>query len=204
MSFLTGRRPDHANIYNFINHFRQADCGLDSGNQGYSGDTYSLPHPNWFAGPVLSGQAVLTTLTRYRSVDVFGCEDGSTAACGASGQCCSLCMSRFRCARACFVLFCLSFSTSSVNICVSRDCAKTGLNPGLFHRHGGSAMHSLDLHCWQPHMPAQIRSGRFFSRPRRNERQERHLPNPRRLDHITAAFQTERVSHDWDGQNFSY
>lgn len=27
MSFLSGRRPDHTRTYNFINHFRQADCG---------------------------------------------------------------------------------------------------------------------------------------------------------------------------------
>ena len=27
--FLQGRRPDHTRAWNFINHFRQADCGLE-------------------------------------------------------------------------------------------------------------------------------------------------------------------------------
>eukprot|EP00041_Stephanoeca_diplocostata_P016505 m.325400 g.325400 ORF g.325400 m.325400 type:complete len:709 (+) comp20385_c0_seq1:72-2198(+) len=31
MSFLSGRRPDHTRTYNFINHFRQADCGFPLG-----------------------------------------------------------------------------------------------------------------------------------------------------------------------------
>mgnify|MGYP001962994745 CR=1 FL=1 len=33
LSFLTSRRPDHAGTYNFINHFRQADCGLNVGGR---------------------------------------------------------------------------------------------------------------------------------------------------------------------------
>jgi hypothetical protein len=39
MSFLTSRRPDHSRIYNFINHFRQADCGLTEGGVVFSGKT---------------------------------------------------------------------------------------------------------------------------------------------------------------------
>jgi len=65
-SFLTGRRPDHSRIYNFIDHFRQADCGLTRGGQAY-------------AGPTL------------REVKIFGCEWGGDAPCGGSGQCCSIC-----------------------------------------------------------------------------------------------------------------
>ncbi len=67
-SFLTGRRPDHSRIYNFIDHFRQSDCGLN-----YGGQVYASP------GTLLD------------TVHISGCEWGGAAPCGGSGQCCSLC-----------------------------------------------------------------------------------------------------------------
>eukprot|EP00729_Bicosta_minor_P020661 gene20661-7583_t len=78
LSFMTGRRPDHAGFYNFINHFRQADCGISSANQEYS------------------------TSADYRTVNTGtfggGCQwGGSTGACGGSGQCCSLCTEDPKC-----------------------------------------------------------------------------------------------------------
>jgi arylsulfatase A-like enzyme len=71
LSFLSGRRPDHAGMYNFINHFRQADCGISSPNTVY-----------------LSPEVVpaIDTLTFGG-----GCGAGGPAPCGGSGQCCSLC-----------------------------------------------------------------------------------------------------------------
>eukprot|EP00931_Biecheleriopsis_adriatica_P004102 TRINITY_DN10581_c0_g1_i2.p1 TRINITY_DN10581_c0_g1~~TRINITY_DN10581_c0_g1_i2.p1 ORF type:complete len:751 (+),score=121.10 TRINITY_DN10581_c0_g1_i2:151-2253(+) len=72
MSFLTGRRPDHSRIYNFVDHFRQADCGLTEGGRRFS-------------GPVL------------RSVKISDCEWGGGAPCGGSGQCCSLCSEEAGC-----------------------------------------------------------------------------------------------------------
>eukprot|EP00966_Prymnesium_polylepis_P331581 7387159-Prymnesium_polylepis.1 len=65
MSFLTGRRPDHSRVANFINHFRQADCGLNEGDVAYEGAIHKM-------------------------VTVGGCEWGSDAPCGASGDCFSL------------------------------------------------------------------------------------------------------------------
>ena len=38
MSFLTGRRPDHAGMWNFVNHFRQADCGVSFANVAFSAE----------------------------------------------------------------------------------------------------------------------------------------------------------------------
>lgn len=71
-SFLTGRRPDHAGIYNFIDHFRQADCGLTDGGVSYTGATYKS-----------------VSLT-----DDGACEWSS---CGESGQCCLLCSEDSKC-----------------------------------------------------------------------------------------------------------
>ena len=73
MSFLTGRRPDHSRIVNFIDHFRQADCGLNEGGVAYHGAS-------------------------YKTVRIGGCEWGGEAPCGASGDCCSLCTEDARCA----------------------------------------------------------------------------------------------------------
>eukprot|EP00927_Polykrikos_kofoidii_P031394 TRINITY_DN26_c0_g2_i2.p1 TRINITY_DN26_c0_g2~~TRINITY_DN26_c0_g2_i2.p1 ORF type:complete len:737 (-),score=84.45 TRINITY_DN26_c0_g2_i2:169-2379(-) len=72
ISFLTGRRPDHAGIYNFINHFRQADCGLNKGGVSFTGNT-------------------------FKTVKIGGCEWGGAARCGGSGQCCSLCSEDANC-----------------------------------------------------------------------------------------------------------
>eukprot|EP00927_Polykrikos_kofoidii_P070038 TRINITY_DN6587_c0_g1_i1.p1 TRINITY_DN6587_c0_g1~~TRINITY_DN6587_c0_g1_i1.p1 ORF type:complete len:740 (-),score=57.78 TRINITY_DN6587_c0_g1_i1:99-2318(-) len=66
LSFLTGRRPDNAGMYNFINHFRQADCGLVR------------------AGVSLTGRTFKTTI-------IGGCGWGGMTPCGGSGQCCTLC-----------------------------------------------------------------------------------------------------------------
>jgi hypothetical protein len=65
-SFLVSKRPDHSGVYNFINHFRQADCGLAQGGVAFRGAT-------------------------YKTTKITGCEWGGDAACGGSGQCCSLC-----------------------------------------------------------------------------------------------------------------
>ena len=72
MSFLTGRRPDHSRVLNFIDHFRQADCGLTEGGVAYLGPT-------------------------LRNVTVGGCEWGGAAPCGGSGDCCSICSEDERC-----------------------------------------------------------------------------------------------------------
>ena len=74
MSFLTGRRPDHSRVINFIDHFRQADCGLNEGGVAYGGAT-------------------------YKTATIGGCEWGGDAPCGASGDCCSLCAEDVSCAR---------------------------------------------------------------------------------------------------------
>ena len=73
MSFLTGRRPDHSRIVNFIDHFRQADCGLTEGGVAYAGEA-------------------------HRTVHIGGCEWGGAAPCGGSGDCCSLCTEDADCA----------------------------------------------------------------------------------------------------------
>jgi hypothetical protein len=58
---LCGTGPD------FVNHFRQADCGVGEGGVRFSGaDLRVIPTAN-------------------------GCEWGGAAACGGSGNCCSLC-----------------------------------------------------------------------------------------------------------------
>ena len=62
-SFLTGRRPATTGVYNFIDHFRQAECGVAAPGRAHSGD-------------------VLRTAT------IDGC---GYAGCGGSGQCCTLC-----------------------------------------------------------------------------------------------------------------
>eukprot|EP00927_Polykrikos_kofoidii_P031392 TRINITY_DN26_c0_g1_i1.p1 TRINITY_DN26_c0_g1~~TRINITY_DN26_c0_g1_i1.p1 ORF type:complete len:753 (-),score=61.33 TRINITY_DN26_c0_g1_i1:198-2408(-) len=72
LSFLTGRRPDNAGIYNFINHFRQADCGLNHGGVFYTGVTFKTTH-------------------------IAGCSWGGKVKCGGSGQCCSLCSDNPKC-----------------------------------------------------------------------------------------------------------
>ena len=64
MSFLTGRRPDHLASYNFINHIRQADCGLEEGAIVYDG-------------------------VQMRTVELRGC--GEPDQCGGGGQCCTVC-----------------------------------------------------------------------------------------------------------------
>lgn len=43
MSFLTGRRPDNAGIYNFVNHFRQSDCGVSFANVAFSAEANVVP-----------------------------------------------------------------------------------------------------------------------------------------------------------------
>eukprot|EP00756_Hemistasia_phaeocysticola_P058719 Hpha_TRINITY_DN35372_c0_g1::TRINITY_DN35372_c0_g1_i1::g.85153::m.85153 len=45
LSFLSGRRPDHAGMYNFINHFRQADCGIALPNVSYTAPDVVPPVP---------------------------------------------------------------------------------------------------------------------------------------------------------------
>jgi len=54
MSFMTGRRPDHSHIYNFINHFRQSDCGLTQGNVAHTGNVLETIDVDWTLGA--SGQ----------------------------------------------------------------------------------------------------------------------------------------------------
>lgn len=73
MSFLTGRRPDHSRVVNFIDHFRQADCGLNEGGVAYHGET-------------------------FKSVKIGGCEWAGAAPCGGSGDCCSICSEHEGCA----------------------------------------------------------------------------------------------------------
>lgn len=43
-SFLSGRRPDRTRAWNFINHFRQADCGLELPDVAFSGDPLLSVH----------------------------------------------------------------------------------------------------------------------------------------------------------------
>eukprot|EP00051_Salpingoeca_urceolata_P013734 m.173830 g.173830 ORF g.173830 m.173830 type:complete len:732 (-) comp17879_c0_seq2:80-2275(-) len=69
-SFLTGRRPDHSRVWNFVDHFRHAECGIPKVGQ----------YPK--ADRVVS------------KVSLQGCEWGS---CGQSGQCCSLCTENASC-----------------------------------------------------------------------------------------------------------
>ena len=37
-SFLTGRRPATTGVYNFIDHFRQAECTNNEADRAFSGD----------------------------------------------------------------------------------------------------------------------------------------------------------------------
>eukprot|EP00039_Didymoeca_costata_P032510 m.38126 g.38126 ORF g.38126 m.38126 type:complete len:742 (-) comp9393_c0_seq1:117-2342(-) len=77
LSFLTGRRPDHAGMYNFINHFRQSDCGISLANTAFSAESYRVVNTGTFGG---------------------GCQwGGQVGACGGSGQCCSLCSQDSNC-----------------------------------------------------------------------------------------------------------
>jgi hypothetical protein len=77
LSFMTGRRPDHAGFYNFINHFRQSDCGIALGDTQFRGETYRTVNTRSFDG---------------------GCQwGGKSGACGGSGQCCSLCSQDSNC-----------------------------------------------------------------------------------------------------------
>ncbi len=77
MSFLTGRRPDRAGIYNFVNHFRQADCGLETPGVRATGAV--------IANFTLGGGGGLT------------CEWDNENPCGGSGQCCTYCAADARC-----------------------------------------------------------------------------------------------------------
>lgn len=95
-SFLTGRRPDHSRIYNFIDHFRQADCGLTQG--GYAR-----------VGPTL------------REVKIWGCEWGGDAPCGGSGQCCSICAEDHRCKAWTYTHFNRSCQLKAAQSSVVRD-----------------------------------------------------------------------------------
>lgn len=49
-SFLTGRRPDHLRVWNFIDHFRQADCGLTLGGSAYTGPSFKAVKVGSFKG----------------------------------------------------------------------------------------------------------------------------------------------------------
>ena len=69
-SFLTGHRPDSLRIYNFLNHWRQAECGTN-----------------------VIGQSILGTV--LRTVEIKGCGPGS---CGAHDQCGTLCTEDPACA----------------------------------------------------------------------------------------------------------
>ncbi len=62
MSFLTGRRPNATRTWNFINHVRQADCGLEEPSVRYDVD----------------GAAFIRNVTIFNNM-------------GGAGQCCSLC-----------------------------------------------------------------------------------------------------------------
>ena len=66
-SFLTGRYPSHTGVFNFINHFRQADCSANE-----------LPDVSF--GP--QGSPLSTTMRIYD---------------GGSGQCCSFCSASATC-----------------------------------------------------------------------------------------------------------
>ena len=76
MSFLTGRRPGTSGIFNFIDHFRQADCGKNSYNM------------EWREG----GKTMRNVA--FRASD---CGWNSDVLCGGSGQCCTLCSEDQRC-----------------------------------------------------------------------------------------------------------
>ena len=77
-SFLTGRRPDRASIYNFIDHFRQADCGKNFGGQ------------RWVSGRVVNQVQLKGSDCGWASPD---------AVCGGSGTCRTLCTESSECDR---------------------------------------------------------------------------------------------------------
>ena len=83
MSFLTGRRPDHSGIYNFIDHFRQSDCGLNEGGVRYGGaDLKVLQVPDHSGG---SGQCctwcTATAGCKAWVYDQYEQLEGGTGAC---------------------------------------------------------------------------------------------------------------------------
>jgi hypothetical protein len=125
-SFLTGRRPDHSGVWNFINHFRQADCGIGEGGVRFTGDDLRV---------VPTAQ---------------GCEWGGASACGGSGNCCSLCTEEPECRfwtfenNTCFLKSAMGerVSTSDIDGAVSgirgtfATHARWTSFPQLFRNHG--------------------------------------------------------------------
>eukprot|EP01051_Picozoa_sp_SAG22_P006860 SAG22_NODE_464_length_10191_cov_14.495541_7_plen_565_part_00 len=71
MSFTTGRRPDTTKAWNFLNHFRQAECG-------------QVVNREAFTGVPLAG-------TRRPDGVSFNASDGNVGMTGSSGQCCTDC-----------------------------------------------------------------------------------------------------------------
>lgn len=75
-SFLTGRRPATTGVYNFIDHFRQAECTNNEADRAFSGD-----------------------VLRTASINNGCSKNRGKSPCGASGQCCTLCSAEAGCSR---------------------------------------------------------------------------------------------------------
>jgi iduronate 2-sulfatase len=74
MSFLTGRRPARTRTVNFLDHFRQAWCGVPVAGRAYGG-------------------AVL----RNVSLAPRRCRERFGSTCGGAGECCTLCTAEPQC-----------------------------------------------------------------------------------------------------------
>eukprot|EP01063_Lacrimia_lanifica_P033873 TRINITY_DN614_c1_g1_i1.p1 TRINITY_DN614_c1_g1~~TRINITY_DN614_c1_g1_i1.p1 ORF type:complete len:730 (+),score=182.08 TRINITY_DN614_c1_g1_i1:64-2253(+) len=122
LSFMTSRRPDNAGAYNFIDHFRQADCGRN------------VPNVRWDAreGDLLA----------HETWDGTACKWASTSPCGASGQCCTLCSERTGCDRWTFYPegregHCLLYRDGNATVpgVVADPEAVSGVGGGVFNTH---------------------------------------------------------------------
>ena len=74
MSFTTGRRPRTTKAWNFLRHFRQAECA--SSNR-----------------VVFTGEPLAAGTTRHPGGVSFNASDGNIGMTGGSGQCCTDCSS---------------------------------------------------------------------------------------------------------------
>lgn len=102
MSFLTGRRPTTTRSMNFMDHFRQADCGIHFPNTAYEG-----------AGEVVAWEQI-------------GLGHGG------SGQCCTTCTLTSRCARWTYVdMNCTMYAVVSDVQLVGKPRAISGVSGAL-------------------------------------------------------------------------
>lgn len=77
MSFLTSRRPDTSRIWNFVDHFRQADCGIPKANARWTGvPVTNVTVPQGMGG---SGQCC-TTCTELSDCSAWS-YDGAKSLC---------------------------------------------------------------------------------------------------------------------------